>query len=149
MPKASCTSKKPRHDGRPRRDDRGSCRRRARHPDRGRHTGARGAGAAAVGLAAKLRDSGFKDDRLRKLGAGLKPGSSAIVAVIEHTWVAELEAELQKAGAEVVIEEIATDIAEQLNAGNEVGYTAVADSSGGAAARVVTEPEKPGSTPSA
>jgi len=102
-----------------------------------------GLGAAAGGLAAKLRDSGFKDERLRKLGAGLKPGSSAIVAVVEHTWVSELEEELQKAGAEVVVEAIAADIAAQLDAGHEVGYTAIADAQGGAAARVVTGPEEP------
>jgi uncharacterized membrane protein len=101
-----------------------------------------GLGAAAGGLAAKLRDSGFKDERLRQLGGGLKPGSSAIVAVIEHTWVKEAQADLEKAGADVVVESISTDIAAQLEAGREVGYTAVADSQGAAAARIVTEPEK-------
>jgi uncharacterized membrane protein len=97
--------------------------------------------AAAGGVAAKLRDSGFKDERLRRLGAGLKPGSSVIVAVIEHTWVSELEADLQRAGAEIVVESIAADVAAQLDAGNEVAYTAIADSQGGVAARVVASPE--------
>ena len=107
-----------------------------------------GLGAAAGGLAAKLRDSGFKDERLRRLGEGLKPGSSAIVAVIEHTWVKELEAELEKAGAEILVEEIAADVAAQLEAGKEVGYTAIADSHGGAAARVVSEPASGTAQPS-
>jgi uncharacterized membrane protein len=98
-------------------------------------------GAAIGGLAAKLRDSGFKDERLRKLGDSLKPGSSAIVAVVEHTWVVELREELEKAGAEVVVEAIAADIAAQLDAGNEVGYTAVADGDAAMAARVVSAPE--------
>jgi len=98
-------------------------------------------GAAIGGLAAKLRDSGFKDERLRKLGDSLKPGSSAIVAVVEHTWVVELREELEKAGAEVVVEAIAADIAAQLDAGNEVGYTAVADGDAAMAARVVSGPE--------
>jgi len=97
-------------------------------------------GAATGGVAAKVRDTGFKDERLRKLGAGLKPGSSAIVAVIEHTWVTEAEEEMRKAGAEVVTTAIAADIAAQLDAGNEVGYTAIADSTGGAAARGVSTP---------
>jgi uncharacterized membrane protein len=100
-----------------------------------------GGAALAGGLAAKLRDSGFKDERLRKLGEGLTPGSSAIVAVIEHTWVVELQKELQNAGAEVVVEEIAADIAAQLDAGREVGYTAIAGEGGAAAGRVVTEKE--------
>jgi hypothetical protein len=93
----------------------------------------------------KTRYSGFfqtdLDERLRRLGAGLKPGSSAIVAVIEHTWVSELEADLQRAGAEIVVESIAADVAAQLDAGNEVAYTAIADSQGGVAARVVASPE--------
>jgi uncharacterized membrane protein len=99
-----------------------------------------GLGAGAGALAAKLRDSGFKDERLQKIGAGLKPGSSAIIAVIEHTWVTELEQELQKAGAEIVVEAIAADVAAQLDAGNEVAYTAIADSQSAVAARVVVEP---------
>ena len=48
-------------------------------------------GAVIGGLAAKLKDGGFKDERLKKLGEGLGPGNSAIVAVVEHTWVREVE----------------------------------------------------------
>ena len=98
-----------------------------------------GIGALAGGLAARLRDSGFNDARLKKLGEGLTPGSSAIVAVIEHTWVADLQEEFQKAGAEVVTEAIAADIAAQLEAGRDTAYTAVASDEGIAAARMVTE----------
>jgi uncharacterized membrane protein len=100
-----------------------------------------GLGAGVGALAAKLRDSGFKDERLRKLGDSLKPGSSAIVAVVEHTWVTDLREELEKAGAEVLVEAIAADVAEQLGKGNEVAYTAIGDSEGGMAARVVAGPE--------
>jgi uncharacterized membrane protein len=98
-----------------------------------------GIGAIAGGLAAKLRDSGFNDEKLSKLGNGLTPSSSAIVAVIEHTWVADLQAELQKAGAEVVTEAIAADIATQLEAGHNTAYTAIATDQGIAAGQVVTE----------
>ena len=98
-----------------------------------------GIGAIAGGLAGKLRDSGFDDSRLRKLGEGLKPGSSAIVAVIEHTWVADLQEDLRKAGAEVVTEAIAADIAAQLEAGRSAAYTAIATEEGMAAGRIVTE----------
>jgi len=83
-------------------------------------------GAAIGGIAAKLRDSGFNDDRLRRLGQSLEPGTSAILAVIEHIWVTQLEAELQKAGADVVTEELSADIAAELKAGHGVAYTAVA-----------------------
>src|SRR5512134_892547 len=36
-------------------------------------------GALVGGLTAKLRDSGFPDERLKTLGENLKPGSSAII----------------------------------------------------------------------
>ena len=100
-----------------------------------------GIGALAGGLAAKLRDSGFNDNRLKQLGQSLKPGSSAIVAVIEHTWIAEAQAELEKAGAEVITEAIQADIAAQLDAGRDVGYTAIADEEGGSVGRVVKGPD--------
>jgi uncharacterized membrane protein len=101
-----------------------------------------GIGAVAGGLAAKLRDSGFNDERLRKLGEGLKPGSSAIVAVIEHTWVKDMEEELRKAGADVVTEAIAADIAAQLEAGHDTAYTAIATNQGLAAGQIVTDEQQ-------
>ena len=60
------------------------------------------AGAIIGGLAAKLRDSGFKDDRLKELGASLTPGTSALVAIVEHTSVAGVEKQLTDAGADVI-----------------------------------------------
>lgn len=75
-----------------------------------------GIGAAIGGLAAKLRDSGFPDDRLREFGESLQPGTSALVAVIELKWVAEVEQELERLGARLVTEAIKADIAEQLEA---------------------------------
>jgi uncharacterized membrane protein len=83
------------------------------------------AGAAIGGLAAKLTDAGFPDERLRQVGAGLKPNTSAIVAVIDHVWVAEAERQLQQAGADTVTAAISADIAKQLAAGKDVAYSAV------------------------
>jgi uncharacterized membrane protein len=83
------------------------------------------AGALIGGLAAKMKDGGFPDARLKEIGAGLQPGTSALVAVIEHTWVDELEAAMAEAGAQVITESISADIAEQLAAGKEVAYSAV------------------------
>ncbi len=77
------------------------------------------------GLAAKLRDSGIPDERLKQIGDALPPGSSALIAVIEHRWVKDLENQLSEAGAEVMTETISADIAEQLEAGRDVAYTAV------------------------
>jgi uncharacterized membrane protein len=96
------------------------------------------AGALIGGLAAKLRDSGFSDERLKTVGASLKPGTSAIIAIIEHKWVAEMEREMAEAGADVLTAAIAADVAGQLEAGREVAYTALSTAGGEAIARVST-----------
>jgi uncharacterized membrane protein len=83
-------------------------------------------GGVIGGLAAKLKDGGFSDKKLQKLAEGLTPGSSALVAVIDHRWVADVERELQEQGADLAIEAVRDDIATQLKSGNDVAYT-VAD----------------------
>jgi uncharacterized membrane protein len=93
-------------------------------------------GAVIGGLAAKLRDSGFSDARLKRLGEALQPGTSAIVAVIEHTWVADLEKQMTAAGADVMTEQVSADIAAQLEAGRTVAYTALSTQDAVAAGRV-------------
>ena len=95
-------------------------------------------GAAVGGVTAKLYDGGFKDERLREIGNSLTPGTSAIVAVIEHRWVAELERDLAEEGADVMTAVLAEDIAEQLQKGGELSFTAVSGEEGFAAARVAT-----------
>lgn len=77
------------------------------------------AGGALVGWLAARRDGGIKDERLETLGDSLKPGTSAIVAIVEHKWVAELERELANAGADVATEELAAEIAAELEAKGE------------------------------
>lgn len=95
-------------------------------------------GALVGGLAAKLRDSGFDNNRLKQIGDGLTPGSSAIIAVVEHRWVAQVEEAMAEAGAQVITEALRADIAAQLEAGHDVAYTALASQEGFAAARVAT-----------
>jgi uncharacterized membrane protein len=87
-------------------------------------------GAAAGGLIAKFSDGGFPEGRLKEIGEALQPGTSAIVAVIDHVWVAEAEAELQAAGAKVFMDTVKADIAEQLAAGKDVSYSVVATDEG-------------------
>jgi len=74
--------------------------------------GAAGAGIGA--LAAKLRDSGFDDARLKELGESLAPGSSALVAVLEEEHVAEYESQLAQLGAETIRDQVPAEIAEGL-----------------------------------
>jgi uncharacterized membrane protein len=88
-------------------------------------------GAVLGGVVGKSkRESRFKSDRINQLAASLTPGSSAIVAVIEHRWVAELEKELEEAGADVMTAAISADIAEQLQANRDVAYSALASELG-------------------
>ncbi|HSO27420.1 MAG TPA: DUF1269 domain-containing protein, partial [Anaerolineales bacterium] len=82
-------------------------------------------GALVGGLTAKLRDSGFSNDRLKALGAGLQPGSSAIVAIVEHKWVQQVEEALEELGVDMMVAEISADIAAQLEQGHQVAYTAL------------------------
>ena len=95
-------------------------------------------GALVGGLSAKLRDSGFQDKRLKEIGDGLKPGSSAIVAVVEHTWVKQVEAAMAEAGAQAFTASLSADIANQLEQGHDVSYTAISSEQGFAASRVAS-----------
>lgn len=100
------------------------------------------AGALIGGLAAKLRDSGFDDNRLRKLGEGLQPGTSAIVALVEHTWVALVEEQLEEYAMDVMTEEISNDIADQLKAGKEVAISALETEDALSVERIVGDEEE-------
>lgn len=93
-------------------------------------------GALLGGLATKLRDTGFSDRRLREMGEALQPGTSAIIAVIEHRWVTEIEQMLAEAGAQLITEAITADIAAQLETGNEVAYTVLETTEGLLASRM-------------
>ncbi len=93
-------------------------------------------GGGAIGaLVGKLRSAPLKAE-MKDLGTALQPNTSAIIAVIEHTWVEKLEAALAEAGAQLIREVIKADIAEQLEAGGNVLYTAGASNDALGAARV-------------
>lgn len=95
-----------------------------------------GVGAVIGGFAAKLHDAGFPDERLREIGGALKPNTSAIVAVVDDTWVAEAERQMQEQGAKSVTAALSADIAKQLSEGKEVAYSAVATDEGVGMTRV-------------
>jgi hypothetical protein len=58
------------------------------------------------------------------------------VAVVEHTWVTEVERMMAEDAVTVATESIAQDISDQLRSGNDVVYTAIQTDSGGMAARI-------------
>jgi hypothetical protein len=99
-------------------------------------------------LGAKLHDAGFPDEELKAIGSRLKPGTSAIVAVIEHKWVEEVERELAAHGAQMIRQAIQEDIAKQLEAGRSVAYVAVSDQDTLAVGRLVID-EEPAPSPAA
>ena len=80
-------------------------------------------GSVIGGLMGKLRSAPLKAE-MKDMGSALQPNTSAIIAIIEHTWVEKLEAALMDAGAQLVRDVIKADIAEQLEAGGNVLYTA-------------------------
>lgn len=106
-------------------------------------------GGVIGGLAAKLRDSGFPDERLKQLGEGLTPNSSALVAVIDHRWVADVEQELARQQADLVMQSLTDDIQKQLTAGGEVTYTVVDDGNAVVAARGTSTGDMPATPPAA
>jgi uncharacterized membrane protein len=98
-------------------------------------------GGGAIGaLAGKMKGAPLKAE-MQDIGSVLTPNSSAIVAVIEHTWVTKLEEAMAAEGAYLVREALKADIAEQLNADGNVLYTAIAGETGAGLARVTESPE--------
>ena len=71
-------------------------------------------GAAIGGLVAKLKDGGFDNSRLEQWGDRLQPGTSALVAVVDHIWVRDVEAALKEKARDVMTLEIGKEIATQL-----------------------------------
>jgi uncharacterized membrane protein len=70
------------------------------------------AGGSIGALAAKLRDSGFKNNQLEQLGKSLGPNGSAAVIELAADAVPTAEQLLETLGAaEVVVEEIDSSVA--------------------------------------
>ena len=81
-------------------------------------------GGALGAFTAKAQDGGMPDERLKELGERMAPNSSAIIAVIEHTWAVDVERDLAAIDAEVVREAIGEDLAAQLGEASAVIYSA-------------------------
>jgi uncharacterized membrane protein len=56
------------------------------------------AGAATGGVTAAAVDLGFPNEQLKELRASLPYGSSALVVLVEHTWLESTVKELNKGG---------------------------------------------------
>ena len=73
------------------------------------------AGAATGGVAANRIDMGFPDETLKELQETLTPGSSAILALIQHEWVDRVVEELDKFGAALFRQALKEEITSQLS----------------------------------
>jgi len=71
-------------------------------------------GAATGGVAANKIDMGFPDDTLEELKETLKPGSSAILALIQHQWVDRLVEEMEKYDAALFRQSLKEELSAQL-----------------------------------
>ncbi|NIN65874.1 MAG: DUF1269 domain-containing protein [Anaerolineae bacterium] len=68
-------------------------------------------GAGAGALTGKVVDLGFSDKEFKDIAELVGPGSSAIIAVIEHKWVGQLVDALDKEGAEIIRQELKDELA--------------------------------------
>lgn len=57
---------------------------------------------------------GFPQEDLKELSESLTPGSSAIIALVEHTWVDKLTETLDEYAGKLYKRSIKSDIASQL-----------------------------------
>jgi uncharacterized membrane protein len=64
---------------------------------------------------------GFSDRYLKDIEEGLKPGTSAIIALVEHEWVERVIQELDQLEGELFRQEIKAEIAAQLEATESKG----------------------------
>lgn len=72
------------------------------------------AGAIAGGLAAKLHDGGFKDAKLKEIGASLPPDASALIAVVEEDELAVVHGNLAADAYQVMVTHLSPEITVQL-----------------------------------
>lgn len=94
------------------------------------------AGAGAVGaVLGRARNLPFKS-AVEDLAESLTPGSSLLVAMVEHTWVQAMEELVEELGAQVIREEMKADIRAQLEEGGNLAFTAAASQDGAGVARI-------------
>jgi uncharacterized membrane protein len=98
-------------------------------------------GGGAVGaLAGRIANTPMRHT-MQGIGEALPPNSSAIVAVIEHTWISDLENAMIAEGAAVLRSAIAADIAQTLQEGGNVLYTVGEGPDSVGAARAAETPD--------
>jgi uncharacterized membrane protein len=99
-------------------------------------------GALIGGLSAKAKDAGFKDERLRRIGESLTPGSSALIAVTGPMSVDQFRHSMEAAGADLITETLSAELAAELEAGHDVAYSALMTQGAFVATRIEGDAEE-------
>jgi len=91
-------------------------------------TGGAGLALGAIGaligglVGRRKRDSSFATDRINQVAASLKPGSSAVVIVMDPGWVVVLEKELEALGADVMASTLSAEVVQQAEDHHELAH---------------------------
>jgi uncharacterized membrane protein len=82
-------------------------------------------GAIIGGVAAKLRDGGFPNDKLKEMAESLEPDHSMYVMLTDSGSVAAVENILEGAGGQLVSHPVGADLASELDEAAEAGEAQV------------------------
>lgn len=93
------------------------------------------------GALAALKDSGFEDKNLKELGAALPPNTSALVVTTSQAFLKEVNKQAAHGETLSVARDLATDIRDNLQAGQEVAYGLLITEAGFAAKKLVASDE--------
>lgn len=82
-------------------------------------------GAIIGGVAAKLRDGGFPNDKLKEMAESLEPDHSMYVMLTDSDSVEAVESVLAAAGGQLVSHPVSADLAGELEEAAEAGEAQV------------------------
>jgi uncharacterized membrane protein len=82
-------------------------------------------GAIVGGVAAKLRDGGFPNDKLKAMAEDLEPGNSMIVMLTDSDSVDAVEGVLSESGGELISHAVSADLSAELDEAAESGEVQV------------------------
>jgi uncharacterized membrane protein len=78
-------------------------------------------GAIIGGVAAKMRDGGFPNDKLKAMAEDLEPGHSIFVMLTDADSVSAVEGVLTSSGGQIISHAVSADLTEQLEEAVDAG----------------------------
>jgi uncharacterized membrane protein len=86
-------------------------------------------GAIIGGVAAKMRDGGFPNDKLKAMAEGLEPGHSMFVMLTDSESVAAVEGVLSESGGDLISHALDEGLTAELEEAVEAGEVGTAETS--------------------